>query len=46
MTKLVGVGQAKRLIMGCEEIDAQEAYNIGLVEIVVKQEELMDRTQS
>lgn len=45
LTKLVGVGQAKRLIMGCEEIDAQEAYNIGLVEIVVKQEELMDRTQ-
>jgi enoyl-CoA hydratase len=45
LTKLVGVGQAKRLIMGCEEIDAREAYNIGLVEIVVKRQELMNRAR-
>jgi enoyl-CoA hydratase len=44
LTKLVGVGQAKRLIMGCEEVNAQEAYDIGLIEIVVKREELMDRS--
>ena len=43
LTQLVGMGQAKRLIMGCEEIDAREAFQIGLVEIVVKREELMTR---
>lgn len=44
LTKLVGIGQAKRMIIGCEEISADEAYAIGLVEIVVAREELMERT--
>lgn len=44
LPKLVGAGQAKRLIIGCEEIDAQEAKAIGLVEIVVEPEQLMERT--
>ncbi|TGE33377.1 enoyl-CoA hydratase/isomerase family protein [Desulfosporosinus sp. Sb-LF] len=43
LTHLVGIGQAKRLIMGCEEIDAQEALRIGLIEILVKPEELNER---
>ena len=43
LTHLVGVGQAKRLIMGCEEIDAEEALRIGLIEIMVKKEELNER---
>lgn len=43
LTHLVGIGQAKRLIMGCEEIDAEEALRIGLIEILVKQEELNNR---
>jgi len=43
LAQLVGIGQAKRLIMGCEEIGAQEAFQIGLVEIVVKKEELIER---
>ncbi len=43
LTKLVGSGQAKRLIIGCEEIDAAEALRIGLVEIVVPREKLMER---
>ena len=43
LTHLVGMGQAKRLIMGCEEIDAEEALRIGLIEILVKQEELNER---
>lgn len=43
LTHLVGVGQAKRLIMGCEEIDAEEALRIGLIEILVKKEELNER---
>ncbi|NLW91327.1 MAG: enoyl-CoA hydratase/isomerase family protein [Syntrophomonadaceae bacterium] len=43
LTHLVGIGQAKRLLMACEEIDAQEALRIGLVEVVVPLEELMPR---
>lgn len=35
LTKLVGIGRAKRLIMGCEEIDAAEALRIGLIEVMV-----------
>lgn len=44
LTKLVGVGQAKRLIMSCEEIFAQEAISIGLVEKIVPVEELREYT--
>lgn len=43
LTHLVGIGQAKRLIMGCDEIDAEEALRIGLVEIMVPKEELNSR---
>lgn len=43
LTHLVGMGQAKRLIMGCEEIDAEEALRIGLIEILVTHEELNKR---
>ena len=43
LTHLVGIGHAKRLIMGCEEIDAEEALRIGLIEILVKQEDLNKR---
>lgn len=43
LAKLVGIGQAKRIIMGCEEISASEALQIGLVEIVVSRDQLMDR---
>lgn len=43
LTHLVGIGQAKRLIMGCEEIDAEEALRIGLIEILVKKEDLNER---
>lgn len=44
LTHLVGIGQAKRLIMGCEEVDAEEALRIGLVEIIVEREQLIERT--
>lgn len=43
LTQLVGIGQAKRLILGCDEIDAQEALRIGLIEILVKKEELNEK---
>ena len=42
LTKLVGVGQAKRLILLCEEIEASEALRIGLVEKVVPDERLTE----
>jgi enoyl-CoA hydratase len=42
LTKLVGVGQAKRIILACEEIEAQEAFAIGLVEKVVPIEGLRE----
>jgi len=40
LTKLVGTGQAKRMIMNCEQIRADEALRIGLVEVIVKPEEV------
>ena len=43
LTKLVGMGQAKRILLGCEEIRGREAFQIGLVEIVTSQEELLPR---
>jgi len=46
LTKLIGTGQAKRMIMGCEEIKAEEAYKMGLVEILVGEEELNSRAVS
>ncbi|GAA0181442.1 enoyl-CoA hydratase/isomerase family protein [Clostridium sediminicola] len=44
LTKLVGIGQAKRIILSCEEVAAQEALNIGLVEKVVSVDELREYT--
>ncbi len=46
LTKLIGVGQAKRMIIGCEEVKAEEACRIGLVELVVKEEDLNARALS
>jgi enoyl-CoA hydratase len=40
LTHLVGTGQAKRMIMNCEQIKADEARLIGLVEVVVAKDEL------
>ena len=45
LPRLVGTGQAKRMILACEEIDAREAREIGLVEIVVPREELYTRAE-
>ncbi len=42
LPKLIGPGQAKRLIYTCDEIDADEAARIGLVELVVAKDKLMD----
>lgn len=45
LSRLVGKGMAKYLIMTAEIIDAQEAMRIGLVEKVVPADKLMDEAE-
>ncbi|MDD3852745.1 MAG: enoyl-CoA hydratase/isomerase family protein [Syntrophomonadaceae bacterium] len=45
LPRLVGPGQAKRLILACEEIDGREARDIGFVEIVVPRDQLYERAE-
>ena len=42
LARLIGKGRAKELIFTCDQIDAQEAYRIGLANKVVPQDELID----
>lgn len=41
LPRLIGMGQAKRLIFGAKRIDAEEAYRIGLIEEIVSESDLM-----
>ena len=46
LTKLVGAGQAKRILMTGDTIKAEEALRIGLVEVVVEAEKLQETAMS
>ena len=46
LARLVGRGEALRLILLGEEIDAAEAYRIGLVSAVIPRDELDDKARS
>lgn len=45
LVRLIGVGKAKEMLYTCAQIDAQEAYRIGLVNAVYPQEELMEAAE-
>ena len=45
LPRLVGLGRAMRLILTGELIDAEEAERIGLVDVLVEDDELTDRTR-
>ena len=42
LSRIIGVGRAKELIFTCDQVDAQEAYRLGLANHVVPLPELMD----
>lgn len=46
LARLVGMGRAKEMIFTCDNIKADEAYRIGLVNKVVPQAELMDTAKA
>lgn len=46
LPKLIGKGRAMELMMSAENIGAEEAYRIGLVNMVCKQEDLLQIAQS
>ncbi len=44
LTRLVGIGRAKEMILTGRIVDAKEASDIGLINRVMKDEELMEKT--
>ncbi|HPC04673.1 MAG TPA: enoyl-CoA hydratase-related protein [Syntrophales bacterium] len=44
LTRLIGIGRAKEFIMGGEQISAQRAYELGLVNRIYPADQLMEET--
>lgn len=44
MARLIGSGRAKELIFTCKKLSAYDAEKIGIVNKVVKADELMDKS--
>lgn len=44
LTRLIGIGRAKEFIMGGEQINAQRAYELGLVNRIYPADQLMEET--
>lgn len=45
LARLIGIGRAKELILGGQQIDAQRAYEIGLINRIYPEEQLMSETK-
>jgi enoyl-CoA hydratase len=45
LPRLVGMGMAKKLILTGEMISAEEAYRIGLIDVLVDEKELMNKAK-
>ncbi|MDQ5987337.1 MAG: enoyl-CoA hydratase [Syntrophus sp. SKADARSKE-3] len=45
LARLIGMGRAKELVMGGEQITAQRAYEIGLVNRIYPQDQLMEEAK-
>jgi enoyl-CoA hydratase len=46
LPRMIGFGQAMRLLLTGEPIDAEEAYRLGLVEIVVADDEVEEQARA
>ncbi len=46
LSRLVGLGRAKEIILGCEQVTAQRAYEIGLVNRLYPADQLLEETKA
>ena len=46
LPRLIGYGQAMRLLLSGDPIDAEEAYRLGLVEVLVDDDKLLDEARA
>ena len=46
LVKLIGLGRARDVLLGGEELSAEEAYRVGMITAVVPDDELMDAARA
>lgn len=46
LSRLIGLGRAKQLVFSAENIDAEEAYRLGIANKVVEQSELLNEVEA